>query len=73
MINLNKGVSKSLIRELTFQLANQSKMLINLRLSKINLNDNSYEGGIVVSICELVKNSDTLSYLDLSWTSLSPS
>ena len=48
-------------------------MLINLRLSKINLNDNSYEGGIVESICELVKNSDTLSYLDLSWTSLSPS
>ena len=48
-------------------------MLITLKLSKVNLNDNVYEGSIIDSLCDLITNSDTLSYIDLSWTSLSPS
>jgi hypothetical protein len=74
MINLQKGLSKTLMRELALTIANTSKKLMRLRLSKINLNDSILlsESNIIESLCELFRNSDMLSYLDLSWTSLSP-
>lgn len=62
------------MRELALTIANTSKKLMRLRLSKINLNDSILlsESNIIESLCELFRNSDMLSYLDLSWTSLSP-
>ena len=46
----------------------KSKMLLKLKLSKVNLNDRH----IIDSLCDKLTNSEILGTIDLSWTSLTP-
>ena len=63
---LKLGLTKQLKQELLISLTDYGRMLLKLKLSKINLTD------VLDPLCDKISNSEILGYLDLSWTSLTP-